>query len=51
MTTDQLKQFNEVAAETHLWLQMITAAANEAAVAMQKVAEMTAKAAAARDDL
>lgn len=44
MNTEQLKQFNEVAAETHLWLQLITAAANDAAVAMQRVAEMTTKA-------
>jgi hypothetical protein len=43
---DQLKQFNEVAAETCLWLQLITAAANDAASAMEKVAEMTVKASA-----
>lgn len=46
MNIDQLKQFNEVAAETHLWLQLITAAANDAAIAMQRLAEMTAKASA-----
>lgn len=44
MNIDQLKQFNEVAAETHLWLQLITAAANDATAAMAKVAEMTVKA-------
>lgn len=46
MNVDQLKQLNEVAAETHLWLQLIAAAANDAADAMQKVAELTAKASA-----
>jgi hypothetical protein len=44
MNIDQLKQFNEAAAETHLWLQLIAAAANDATEATQKVAEMTVKA-------
>ena len=38
MTTEQLKEFNDTAAETEAWLRLIEAAAKDAAAALTELA-------------